>query len=138
MRNIEVSEEIYQELLKRVESFEDKPSDVIWRLLSLPSSAKLVTQSTEPSSDGHPLVTQGGSIPHGTKLSCKYKGRTFSAEVQNARIVVDNKQFSSPSGAAHHVARTMGNPTPSIDGWKFWKYYDGRTKTWKTLRVLQH
>jgi hypothetical protein len=54
-------------------------------------------------------------FPEGTIFLAWYKDRPFSAAVRNGKLKIDDKEFSSLSGAAAHIT---GRPT--TNGWAFW------------------
>lgn len=58
---------------------------------------------------------EGVYFPEGTALLAWYKDNAFSGKVKDGVILVNNKSFSSLSGAA---AEITGRPT--TNGWDFW------------------
>lgn len=61
-----------------------------------------------------PWVAENVSFPNGTEFRGKYKGYFYYGEVGNGALIIDGKEFSSPSAAAVVITR---NP---VDGWLFW------------------
>ncbi|MGD0036691.1 MAG: GIY-YIG nuclease family protein [Bacteroidota bacterium] len=72
-----------------------------------------------------------GMVKENTVLKAKFKGKEYSAEVdQDGKIHLDGKVFNSPSMAAQHI--TVGGK----DGWIFWKYQDNAGE-WVTIDALR-
>lgn len=80
-------------------------------------------------SDG--LVVKNILLKNGLKLNQKYKGEVITAEVIDGYIVCNNQKFTSPSGAAVSITGS------SINGWRFWNYFDENNKNWKLLETLK-
>lgn len=133
MRSVQITDEVYIKLLELAIANGHKDlSEII---------SQLVREDEEPENSdaesGIDLYTQGGQIPHGTKLRASYKGRGVEAVVRDGRIWIDNRSFKSPSAAAIAFARSMGNSRPSINGWIFWEYQDVKSGKWKSIRDFQ-
>lgn len=135
MKTIEISNETYAMLQKLAEPFEDSPEDVILSLFET-VRGKNGTADEEPrpksqrSSGGADLVSQGGRIPHGTKLRAVYKGQEYLAEVRNGRVYWNGSGYTSLSGAAVAVIQSTGTDRPTEDGWRFWEFWDEETGKW--------
>ena len=97
------------------QSFEETEDDILRRKYGLPRAPR---PDTHNGSGTRPLVCRGGRIPHGTKLLADYKGRPWSAKVENGRIFVEGNPnaYNSPTAAASSI--TKGN----VNGWWFWEY----------------
>ena len=61
-----------------------------------------------------PWVVKGATFPQGTEFRGKYKGYFYYAKVNGGALVLNGKEFLSPSAAAISITR---NP---VDGWFFW------------------
>ena len=72
------------------------------------------------------------TLREGTELRAEYKGRRYTAGIENGLIVVDGKEFHSPSAAASSI--TGGQ----VNGWKFWKYRPSEKDEWRLLIDLRH
>src|SRR3990167_4944099 len=121
MNTINLPDDLYIQLLKYGMKVGCKePSDVIRRLLqSREHTSPSSKNGSSLNNSTNDLVTQGGRLPHGTKLRAKYKGRPFKAIVNNGHVVVEGVEsvdLRSPSAAAIHVAKLMGTLRPSING----------------------
>ena len=139
MKTIEIPTDLYMELLEKALAMNYRaPADVI-RFLLNQSKMQMAAGDSPPFSISatQNLVTKGGPLPNGIKLRAVYKGQTFSAIVNGGAIVAEGKQFRSPSAAAIYVAKLQGTPNPSINGWKFWEYFDSSANQWKILDNLR-
>lgn len=131
MRRIEIDDDVYAELERHVNGFE-QPNDVLRRLLVSDGPAE-----THPN-EGHSARLQGrllplieaGLIQPGDELSHRQtrKGRTFRGSVgEGGAVVTERGVWPAPSPA---LARLVGS---QIDGWANWVH----VPTGKTLRELR-
>jgi hypothetical protein len=134
MRVIEVSDEVFRELQRRAEPFVDTPEDVIRRLLDIDPQASVQREAATGAAD---LVSHAGRVPHGATLRATYKGREFSAQVANGRVLWNGKVFDSLSSAAVGVIQSTGARRPTENGWRFWEVKDPVTGEWKRATEYQ-
>ncbi len=139
MKIIEIPDELYLALLEETLKGNHREVHVFIKYLLQQKNQREVISHNPLFSNGtgKNLVTKGGHIPHGTKLQCAYKGRTFSGLVDDGAIVVEGERFRSPGEAAIYVAKLQGNDRASINGWIFWKYFDSLTNEWEVLDNLR-
>lgn len=147
MQTIQISDELYQNLLSLAKSFKDKPEDVIRRLLNHALSdkrnpASISTQSSfmEPKKY---VRSKGGRIPCPLKLKMRYKNTTTYGEAKDGHIWFEGYKspFPSPSKAAETIAKTksLGKLSkPSICGWKKLEYLEEKTGQWHYLDNLRN
>jgi hypothetical protein len=134
MRVIEVAEEVYRELQRRAEPFVDTPEDVIRRLLELDSQSA----PTAPAQTGEAdLVSHAGRVPHGAQLRATYKGREFTAEVLNGRVIWNGRAFDTLSSAAVGVIQSTGTKRGTENGWRFWQVREHQSAEWKPATEYQ-
>lgn len=136
MKTIEIPDDLYTKLLEETLKKGHREVHILIRnLLNQRRNQDSVSEEVHPfiNGSGKNLVTKGGSIPNGTKLRCTYKGRVFSAVVDSGSIVVEGERFRSPTEAAIYVAKIQGNDRASINGWKFWEYFNSDTGQWEVL-----
>lgn len=136
MKTIEIPDDLYTKLLEETLKNGNREVHILIRnLLNKSRNQDSVSEgaSLAMNGSGNNLVTKGGPILNGTKLRCTYKGRVFSAVVDNGVIVVEGERFRSPSEAAIYVAKIQGNDSASINGWKFWEYFNSDTGQWEIL-----
>ena len=130
MPTIEVSPEIYRRLQAIARPFEERePNDVIARVLNDLDAVAAPPKNGEVSARGD-LVSHVGSIPHGSRLRARYKGREFLATVENGRVVLNGRTYESLSKAAVAVIRSTGSNRPTENGWRFWEVQDPSGRTW--------
>lgn len=110
MYTIEVDFEVFKELTYRRQSEADDCNAVIRRLLNLPPNSTL-----KPDAGGMPWIAGNVSFPHGTEFRATRKGKTYSARVNDALLLVNGEAASSLSHAAE-LASGMGE-----NGWLFWR-----------------
>ena len=128
MNSIEIDFDVFKALTVRRASEEVSYNDVLRELLGL-NGAKSVAPAT--STDGTAWLTKGVSFPLGTEFRASYKGQAYYGKVENGALMVDGKQFSSPSSAA--VAIT-GKP---VNGWVFWECRFPGKSSWTTINSLR-
>jgi len=118
--------DVYKEIKKRLELFDETPNQVLRRVFGLPPIEK-----EELMADRSGLYTKGVYLRDGLNLRKKYKGQILEAEVNDRSIVYNGKSFNSPSAAAIEATGTV------VNGWKFWEFFDEISGTWKPLSVLR-
>jgi hypothetical protein len=76
--------------------------------------------------------SRGLSLPSGTALRAKYKGKTFYAKIiQGSWIDNDGKEHSSPSSAAGYITKTM------VNGLRFWEARCPGDSGWRRLDIVR-
>jgi hypothetical protein len=130
MPTIDVSSEVYRRLQAIARPFEDRePNDVIARVLNDLEAVAAPPKNGEVGARGD-LVSHVGSIPHGSRLRARYKGREFLATVENGRVLLNGRTYESLSKAAVAVIRSTGSNRPTENGWRFWEVQDPSGRTW--------
>ena len=113
MPQIDIDFEVFKELTNRRATEAVTYNDVIRDALRLPKAIKSAILATTPSK---PWVVSDTSFPAGSEFMADYKGKAYSAIVNDGKLELDNGgEFTTPSAAAVHV--TGG----SVNGWRFWK-----------------
>lgn len=78
------------------------------------------------------LDLEGGvHLPNGTKFAGWFKDKPVGGVVQDGAMVIEGHRFTSPSGAAKHVA---GRP---VNGWEFWEVKVPGAMVWVPLDSLR-
>ena len=124
---IEIDFEVFKEITNRRLTEEVTPNDVLRELLNLPPRKKQAYDESRKLGE-MPWVTKNISFPHGTEFKATYKGKEYSAVVNNGALELDSKRFSSPSAAAMFITNTP------VNGWIFWKYKEPGQKNWKVMK----
>lgn len=141
MKTIEIPDDLYTELLEETLKKGYREVHILIRNLLHQKRNQGSVLEDGPriiNGGGKNLVTKGGSIPNDAKLRCTYKGQLFSAVVDNGGVLFsDGYKAKSLSAAANYVQKLLGNPNPSVNGWKFWEFFDTKTSQWKTLESLR-
>ncbi|MBW2020337.1 MAG: DUF2924 domain-containing protein [Deltaproteobacteria bacterium] len=123
---ISIDLDVYKQIQQRLESFSDTPNQVLRRIFGLKP-----TQEKPFTPPGEGLYVGGVHLKEGLKLRKRFKGRILEAEVRNGKIYYDGRAFTSPSGAAVAATGT------SVNGWRFWQFFDETSGGWRTLTVLR-
>lgn len=131
MYAIDVDFEVYKQLTVRRATEDVTYNDVIREMLDLPHAKTSGATAKTTGSSQEDWVTQGIRFPAGTEFQVTYKGKTYDAVVQNGSLMLDGKQFNSPSAAA--ISITGGN----VNGWRFWKCKLPGTHTWQLIERLR-
>jgi hypothetical protein len=128
MQTIEIDFDVFKALTVRRPTETTTYNDVLRDLLGLgPRRSK-----TQPSTAGEvPWVAKGVSFPHGTEFRATYKGRTYAGRVENGSLVVDGKEFTSPSAAAMEIT------VSPVNGWTFWECRRPGETRWQALKDLR-
>ena len=77
------------------------------------------------------LFWKGVLLKNGLKLRKLSKDKSYQATVINGRIIYNNQEFFSPSGAGVSASGT------SVNGWTFWEYYNEEIDRWELLDNLR-
>lgn len=130
MQRIEVDEEVYAELERHVQGFE-QPNDVLRRLL-LKGVPPMTKTPVRPIATGRllPLI-EAGLIKGGDVLVHERprKGDRFEARVTDSGwLEAEGVLYQFPSAALGNLVRSQ------INGWLNWTHQ----RSGKTLRELQH
>ena len=143
---ISVSLDVYKAITARLETEGQSHNDVLRQLLNLDSlvERESVAGLSEMIVDvsglgrriaGLPLeggfFSRGLWLPNGTKLRARYKGREFTATVQNDQWLSNSgKSENSPSAAASAIT---GN---NVNGLRFWEAKLPGKTNWARLDLL--
>jgi hypothetical protein len=82
---------------------------VIRRLLKLPGKSKSYTPG------GKPWISEAVIFPHGTEFRGIYKGKSYSARIDDGELLAEGKPARGLSNAVEVATGTGRN------GWKFWQ-----------------
>jgi len=77
-------------------------------------SQKDIPKVLKNPADDLPWIVDGLAFPSGTEFRCKYKGYFYYGNVRSGALILNGKEFLSPSEAAVTITR---NP---VDGWLLW------------------
>jgi hypothetical protein len=128
MTTIEIDFDVYKELTNRRRTEAMTYNDVIRELLELPvsPSSPLAFQKLINSAAGG-WTCKGVLFPNGTVFRASYKGRVYTAKIENNQLVLDGKAMNSPSEASHAITGK------SVNGWRFWECQMPGSDRWRTL-----
>lgn len=129
MPKIEIDFEVFKELTMRRENEEMTYNDVIRNMLDMDNSEKHESKSTHET--GAEFVSKGVVFPHGTKFRAEYKGKLYTAEIDDGAIVYNNQRYTSPSSAAIAVTDT------SVNGWIFWECKRPYENNWTSIDKIR-
>ena len=129
MSSIEIDFDVYKALTLRRTSEEVTYNEVLRQLLNLGLKKSAPPSATQPAPGD--WVSKGVRFPLGTEFRASYKGQPIFGRVESGALVVNGKQFASPSAAA--VAIT-GNP---VNGWVFWECRFPGSSSWLMLKSLR-
>jgi hypothetical protein len=128
---IEIDLDVYQAIVNYSNYINEPANDVLKRLLSLQNEMHPLQKENQKTETGG-LMVKGVFLKSGLKLRKYYKGKLLEAAVRDGYIEYNNKKYTSPSAAAVNAANR------SVNGWKFWEYYDENNNKWKLLDTLQN
>lgn len=127
--SIEIDLETYKAIIQNSDYINEPPNDVLKRLLKLKDGVIASHYSKSTNNEG--ITVKNVFLPTGMKLRKHFKGKLYEATVFNGFILLANKKFTSPSGAAVFVAEGP------VNGWRFWEYFDTKSNQWKLLEALR-
>lgn len=129
MAMIEVDFDVFKALTSRRASEDVSYNDVLRQLLGL---SKNKARATQAAPQGEDWISKGIRFPHGTEFRANYKGRPYSARIEDGALVLEGKNYNSPSAAAVSIT---GNP---VNGWLFWECRLPGKSAWQSLKVLRN
>jgi hypothetical protein len=122
---IDVDFEVFKELTARRASESVTCNDVIRELLGLKNAV-----ATTPKPNGA-WVYRGVQFPDGTQLRATYKGKTYTAEIRGASLLLNGLRQTSPSAAASYITKNNAN------GWDFWEVKRPGDASWLFMKQLR-
>ena len=81
--------------------------------------------------DVRPWVIDGLTFPKDTEFRGKYKGYFYYGKVSGGALMINGRNFFSPSAAAMAITRS------SIDGWLFWDCKTPEAVSWIDIHTLK-
>jgi predicted CopG family antitoxin len=130
MHTIEVDFDVFKQLTVRRATEDVSYNDVIRELLGLGESKEKASKEITSNSSTD-WVAKGVRFAAGTEFRATYKGQIRVGVVERGALVVDGKQYDSPSAAA--VAIT-GSP---VNGWRFWDCRFPGKSSWQPIETLR-
>lgn len=129
MAAIEISFDVYKALTMRRTSESVTYDDVLRELLRLPQSSepKVATIKARPEGWSYKDVF----FPNGTEFRANYKGKPYTASVENGALMLNGERIGSPSLAAHKITKT------SVNGWRFWECRLPGDSRWRMIEALR-
>jgi len=125
--SIEIDFEVFKEITNRRLTEQVTPNDVLRGLLNLPPRMERDNDESKKMG-GAPWITKNITFPHGTEFKATYKGKEYSAVVDNGALEVDGNRFSSPSAAAMSITNSP------VNGWAFWECKMPGEVTWRLMK----
>jgi len=135
---VRISEELYEAIGKLGYGHENTEK-ILWRILEYTDIARLIedltrnrTISVEPPSNSNRVSKEAvrkneiDKLPTGIKLRHRFRdGKIVEAVVEDDHVLYNGKRYSSLSQAGIAAAGY------SVNGWRFWEYYDENTGEWR-------
>jgi hypothetical protein len=128
MKTIEIDFDVFKEITVRRKNEDITPNDVLRELFDLEPRQEPITEKTK---SGKAWGWKGVVFPHGTEFRSSHKGQMHFGRVDNGSLVINDKKFYSPSGAAKGVTGT------SVDGWYFWECKFPGKQNWQIIDTLR-
>jgi len=129
MRTIEVDFDVFKALTMRRLSEDTTENDVLRELLRLPGKKQSIAPVDNPTAGD--WVTKGVRFPVRTEFRAIYKGQTYLGRVEGGALVINGKQFDTPSAAAVSITRN------AVNGWRFWECRIPGTASWQPITAFR-
>jgi hypothetical protein len=81
--------------------------------------------------DDLPWIVGDIAFPKGTQFRGQYKGYVYYGKVTSGALMMNGKEFLSPSAAATTITRS------SVDGWLFWDCKPPGASSWINIHTLK-
>jgi len=128
---IEIDLDVYKAIVHHSEFINEPANDVLKRLFKLNKSVESSINENNSKSEIGGILVKKVFLKSGLKLRKHFKGNLFEAIVHDGYIEFNNQRYNSPSGAAVRAANG------SVNGWRFWDFFDEKNGTWKSLETLR-
>ena len=129
MTTIEIDFQAYKELTLLRESEDTTYNDVIRDLLHLqPTNDNAISIQSNGKYD---WVTKSVRFPHGTPFRMRFKGKSYSAIVNDGSLELNGKPFNSPSAAANYITKK------GVNGWIYWECKLSESSPWVIISSLR-
>ena len=129
VKQIEIDLEVYKALVQHCNFIDEPFNDVLKRVLGKYEGKEDEDIEADQKEGG--LLVKRTFLKNGMKLQKNFKGKLFEAIVRNGYIEFEDKKYTSPSGPA--VVAAQG----SVNGWRFWDFFDEKDNQWKLLETLR-
>jgi len=133
LRTIKIDLEVHKRIENERMSFEEKPSDVLRRLLC----TKTQETTEERQANESPWTKGGVALSHGTQLKMSYNGISHEGWVLDGEWFVEGALFDNPSAAANWVTRRGDGKKNVLNGWTYWWVRSPMNLDWVRLRDLR-
>ena len=122
---------LIKQLDKRIRAHQDRERTQIVHGETREKTHKPSRKTKRPPAKKAAPLPLADLLKRNQRIRCDYKGKRHTAKVRRTGIIViDGKEFQSPSRAARHIT---GRHT---SGWRFWKY-QVRQGEWVPLDALR-
>jgi hypothetical protein len=128
---IDINLDVYKTIVNNSNYINEPANDVLKRLLKIDRDLHSSGNNSISSAETGGLIVKEVFLKNGLKLRKHFKGNLFEAYVRDGYIEFNKKRYTSPSGAAVEAAKG------SVNGWRFWEYYDDKSDSWKMLETLR-
>jgi hypothetical protein len=138
---ISVDLDVLKALTAKLETDGQTHNDVLREVLGLDSPVETEESDTALSALADTFAnfslpnhfhSRGLSLPDGTELRARYKGREYTSTIQGGKwIDYEGRQQVSPSAAAGKITSTV------VNGLRFWEAKRPGDKGWRRLDVIR-
>ena len=101
----------------------------VFQVLKNPDTVE--SDSRKIPGDDLPWIVDGLAFPKGTEFRGKYKGYFYYGKVTSGALMMNGKEFLSPSAAALTITRS------SVDGWLFWDCKPPGMSSWINIHTIK-
>ncbi len=136
-RSIEIDFDVHQVIEIERHGFDEKPNDVLRRLLKIDKDTPASPVPVSANSAGRQWSGKGVTLSHGTELRMKYNGKQHFGKIDDGEWAVEGKRFRSQSAAAGGVALTKSGRKTSLDGWIYWEVKRPGDHGWTPITALR-
>lgn len=128
---IDIDLDVYKTIIQNSHYINEPANNVLKRLLKLNLDDTGETKH-DLKKETRGLLVKGVFLKYGLKLRKTFKGKLHEAIVKDGYIEMNNRRYTSPSGAA--VVAAGG----SVNGWRFWDFLDEKNGQWTLLETLRN
>ncbi len=129
LMQIDVELDVFKEIISNQMDVDETPNDILKRLLFQDVAHFEYYEQEQKKTLGKKPTGSRQVLEDGLCLSKTYKGKTYTAVARDGKIIMNKKEYDSPSAAAKAIT---GN---NVNGWMWWKYQTENGE-WKVIKDL--
>ena len=127
---IEIDLELYKFIQSKLISFDEKPNDVLKRILKISDSLETNRENSK-SIPPSGFTYKNVFFENGFEMRKITKGKIHTLIAQDGYFLLNGKKYTSPSSAGMSISNG------AVNGWIYWEYKDEKSKLYRPIDYLR-